>query len=174
MPQGHACALRAGCVPMHSAVHQWATDWGFPAHAAVDLMARLGMGFEPAQFAELEGWSESAVQSKVRLDAGRAGMLLWRNNVGALQDSTGRMLRYGLCNDSKELNMKVKSSDLIGINPVFITPQHVGTVIGQFTAREVKEYGWRYTGDPHEVAQSKFGQIVIAKGGDFKFTTGEI
>lgn len=159
---------------MHSTVHQWAIEWGVPAHAAVDLMARLGMGFEPTQFAELEGWSESAIQSKVRLDAAKSGMLLWRNNVGALMDDTGRMLRYGLCNDTKELNKKIKSSDLIGINEVLITPQHVGTIMGQFVAREVKEYGWRYTGDQHEVAQAKFGQIVIAKGGDFKFTTGEI
>lgn len=159
---------------MHSVVHQWATDWGFPAHAAVDLMARLGMGFAMKEFAELEGWSESAVQTKVRLDAAKVGMLLWRNNVGALMDDTGRMLRYGLCNDSKELNKKIKSSDLIGINSVLIEERHLGTVMGQFAAREVKEYGWRYTGDPHEEAQAKFGQIVIARGGDFKFTTGEV
>lgn len=159
---------------MHSIVHQWATDWSIPPHAAVDLLERMGVGFEPKQFAELEGWSESAVQSKVRLDAPKAGLLLWRNNVGALQDDSGRVVRYGLCNDTKQLNQRVKSSDLIGIKKTWITPQMVGTYIGQFAAREVKEYGWRYTGDPHEVAQAKFGQIVTAWGGDFKFTCGDI
>jgi len=159
---------------MHSIVHQWATDWGVPQHAAVDLMCRLGLGFEPTTFVELEGWSESAIQSKVRLDAAKAGILPWRNNVGALQDDTGRVVRYGLCNDTEQLNESVKSSDLIGINPVLIKPEHVGTIIGQFWAREVKEYGWKYTGTAHEVAQAKFGQIVLSKGGDFKFTCGSI
>jgi hypothetical protein len=135
-------------------------------------MARLGMGFEPQQFVELDGWTEAAIQTKVRLDAAKSGILLWRNNVGALQDNTGRMLRYGLCNDTKQLNEKVKSSDLIGINPVLIKPEHVGSILGQFAAYEVKEYGWRYTGGAHEEAQAKFGQIVISKGGAFKFTVG--
>lgn len=157
---------------MHSLVHQWATDWNVPQHAAVDLLCRLGVGFEPQKFTELEGWTESAVQSKVRLDAAKAGVLLWRNNVGALMDDSGRMLRYGLCNDTKELNKKIKSSDLIGINPVLIGPEHVGTIIGQFTAYEVKEYGWKFAGTEREAAQAKFGQIVVSKGGSFKFTTG--
>lgn len=159
---------------MLSIVHQWAADWGYPAWAVSDLMARLGMGFEPQQFVELEGWSETAIQNRVRLDASNAGILAWRNNVGALPDNTGRIVRYGLCNDTKELNKRVKSSDLVGINPVLITPAHVGHIIGQFWAREVKEYGWKFTGDPHELAQQKFGQIVISKGGNFAFTTGAI
>lgn len=159
---------------MHSVVHQWAQDWQIPAHVAVDLMARLGMGFEPEKFVELEGWSEGAVQNRIRIEAGKVGVLAWRNNVGALQDSTGRWLRYGLCNDTKQLNEKIKSSDLIGINPVLVTPHMVGSIIGQFWAREVKEYGWKFKGDPHEQAQAKFGQIVLSKGGDFKFTTGEL
>lgn len=159
---------------MHSLVHQWATDWGFPPHAVADLMSRMGMGFEPKQFAELAGWSESAIQSKVRVDAAKSDILLWRNNVGALQDDTGRVVRYGLCNDTADLNKRVKSSDLIGMKKTWITPQMVGTFIGQFAAREVKEYGWRYTGTDREAAQAKFGQIVTAWGGDFKFTCGEI
>jgi hypothetical protein len=159
---------------MHSLVHQWATDWGIPQHAAVDLLVRLGVGYEPTKFVELEGWSESAVQSRVRLEAAKNDILPWRNNVGALQDDTGRVVRYGLCNDTKELNTRVKSSDLIGIKKTWITPEMVGTYIGQFWAREVKEYGWVYTGADREPAQLKFGQIVTAWGGDFKFTTGEI
>jgi hypothetical protein len=159
---------------MHSLVHQWATEWNIPQHAAVDLLSRLGVGFEPKQIGALEGWSEAAVQSRVRVDAAKSGLLLWRNNVGALQDDTGRVVRYGLCNDTAELNRRIKSSDLIGINKVWITPEMVGTYIGQFAAREVKEYGWKYTGVDREPAQLKYGQIVTAWGGDFKFTTGEI
>ena len=159
---------------MHSLVHQWATDWGIPQHAAVDLLVRLGVGYEPTKLMELDGWSEAAIQSRVRLEAAKNDMLLWRNNVGALQDDTGRVVRYGLCNDTAAVNKRVKSSDLIGMKKTWITQQMVGTYIGQFAAREVKEYGWVYTGDPHEEAQLKFGQIVTAWGGDFKFTTGEI
>lgn len=157
---------------MNSVLHQWATDWGFSQHAVLDLMSRMGMGFEPQTFAELDGWSEAAIQNKVRLDAGKQGILLWRNNVGALPDASGQWVRYGLCNDTKQLNERVKSSDLIGIKPELITPAHVGRTLGIFCAREVKEYGWKYTGTPHEAAQAKFGQIVLSKGGDFKFTTG--
>lgn len=159
---------------MHDIVHAWARDWGFPPYAVLDLLARFGVGFEMAKFAELEGWSESAVQNRVRINAAKAGTLYWRNNVGALPDATGRIVRYGICNDTKELNKNVKSSDLIGIKKRLIMPEDVGTYIGQFSARECKEYGWVYTGTPREVAQLKYGQIVIAHGGDFKFTTGEV
>lgn len=159
---------------MLDVLHQWAADWKHSPHSVIDLLTRLGMGFEPQRFIELEGWSEAAIQNKVRLDGAKQGILMWRNNVGALPDATGRILRYGLCNDSKEMNTRVKSSDLIGIIPTLITPAHVGQTLGQFGAWEVKEYGWKYTGDAHEAAQAKFGQIVIAKGGSFKFTTGAI
>ncbi len=159
---------------MLSIVHEWATAWAVPVWAVHDLMARLGMGYEPQRFAELEGWSEAAIQNKVRIDAGKAGILAWRNNVGALPDATGRIVRYGLCNDTKELNKRIKSSDLVGVNPVLITPAHVGHIIGQAWFRECKEYGWKFTGDPHELAQQRFGQIVISKGADFAFTTGAI
>lgn len=159
---------------MHSIVHQWAADWGYSPFSVLDLMTRLGMGFEPQQLIELEGWSEAAIQNKVRIDAAKVGILSWRNNVGALPDATGRLVRYGLCNDTKQLNEKLKSPDLVGIKPELITLAHVGTTIGQAWFRECKEYGWKYTGTPHEVAQAKFGQIVIAKGGDFAFTTGAI
>lgn len=150
---------------MHDVLHQWASEWGFSQHAVLDLLTRLGMGFEPERFAELEGWSEAAIQNKVRLDAVKSGVLLWRNNVGALPDETGRIVRYGLCNDSKEMNKRVKSADLIGITSELITPAHVGRTLGIFTGYEVKEYGWKYTGTAHEQAQAKFGQIVLSKGG---------
>ena len=159
---------------MHDLLHQWAADWGFDQYAVLDLLTRLGMGYEPQRFKELEGWSEAAVQSHVRIEAAKAGIYAWRNNVGALADATGRIVRYGLCNDSKEMNQKVKSSDLIGIKKEIITLQMVGQTFGRFWGREVKEDGWKYTGTDHERAQAKFGQIVTAAGGDWAFTTGAI
>ncbi len=159
---------------MHDILHTWANDWKVTPYAVLDLLQRLGVGFELPAIPELEGWSEAAVQNRVRMDSARAGTLLWRNNVGAYKDDAGNFVRYGICNDTKQLNETVKSSDLIGIKKRMIVQADVGTFVGQFAAREVKEYGWKYTGTAHEVAQLKFGQIVIANGGDFKFTTGEV
>lgn len=155
-------------------VHKWASDWRFDPYAVLDLLDRLGMGFEPRQTIEFEGMSEAAVSQRVRLEAANAGILAYRNNVGAYENDAGQWVRYGLCNDTPALNKKVKSADLIGIKPVFITPAHLGMTIGQFWSREVKEYGWRYTGAGREVAQQKWAQIITSKGGDAAFTTGSI
>ena len=65
------------------------------------------------------------------------------------------MIRYGLANDSKKLNDKFKSSDLIGIDGD-----------GRFVAAEVKKPGWHLTsGDNRAQAQLRFMQFVISKGG---------
>jgi hypothetical protein len=70
------------------------------------------------------------------------------------------------------MNSAIKSSDLIGLQPVLITAQHVGSIFGQFVAREVKGPRWRYAGTPREQAQLQFLTIVLSLGGDAKFTTG--
>jgi hypothetical protein len=119
------------------------------------------------------GMSESAVQSRVRLEAARKGVLLWRNNVGVLEDKNGRPVRYGLCNDTPALNRALKSHDLVGLRPRLITAADVGKTIGQFVSREVKEGGWRYTGTPREVAQLAFAHLVNAHGGDAAFANAE-
>ena len=147
---------------------QWAARHGVSAEALAEL---TGIVTDPQSAPT--GQSEAAVQQLVRLEASRLGMRLFRNNVGACKDDTGRVIRYGLCNDSAQMNKAVKSSDLIGIRPVIITPDMMGHTIGQFVAREVKRPGWSYRGTDREVAQQAFGQLVLKLGGDFKFCTGE-
>ena len=116
--------------------------------------------------------SEAAVQALVRLEASAMGIALWRNNVGVLKDERGVPVRYGLANDSSQVNANFKSADLIGIRPVFITPAHVGLVLGQFVSREVKAPGWRYTGTEREAAQLAWLELVRRYGGDAAFATG--
>lgn len=109
---------------------------------------------------------ESAVASHIRLDAAQCGVEMWRNNNGAYEDLTGRWIRYGLCNDSALLSEKIKSSDLIGIRPVLITPDMIGQVVGVFTAIETKPSGWRMIpSDKRGIAQKAFHDIVTLAGG---------
>jgi hypothetical protein len=109
---------------------------------------------------------ESAVQQRVRLELARLGALAWRNNSGACEDKTGRIIRYGLCNDSPQMNRSLASSDLIGVTPVVVTPDMVGRVIGVFTAVECKHSDWHLTpGDKRAQAQLRFIQLVQSVGG---------
>lgn len=115
---------------------------------------------------------EADAQALVRLAASRAGVPLWRNNVGAATVN-GAFLRWGLANETPGMNAVIKSGDLIGIRPVLICPAHVGMVIGQFVSREVKPPGWIYRGIGRERAQQKWADLVTGLGGDAAFTTGE-
>lgn len=109
---------------------------------------------------------ESAVTSHIRLVAAQMGIDLWRNNNGAFQDETGRVVRYGLCNDSAALSKKIKSSDYIGITPMVVTPDMVGKTIGVFTAIETKPSGWKLLpSDERGLAQKNFHDIVKKSGG---------
>lgn len=117
--------------------------------------------------------SEAYVQSAVILEASRNGARLFRNNVGACKDERGRVIRYGLCNESKQINSVCKSSDLIGIKPLLITPDMVGSTLGQFVAREVKKPSWQYKGNDHEQGQLSFLNIITALGGDAQFVNEE-
>jgi len=110
--------------------------------------------------------NETPVQQRVRVRASELNVTLWRNNSGACYDDTGRLIRYGLANDSKEMNAVIKSSDLIGITPLVITPDMVGQTIGVFTAIETKASDWtRQPGDKRAEAQAKFHDIVQRNGG---------
>ena len=149
-------------------LNEWALQWAIPVAALDDLRRRMGaVSTEPNEKAF--GLSETAVQTNIRLEASRCGMRLWRNNVGGTYTQEGSFLRYGLCNDTKAMNKLIKSSDLIGLRPVLIEPHHVGHVIGQFVAREVKEQAWRFGGTERENAQLAFLKLVLSMGGDAAF-----
>lgn len=148
---------------------QWGIKWGIPVEAVQDLRREFGLvNTDPKP---LMDESEAAVQVRIRLEASKIGCRLWRNNVGAYDErnppSPGS--RWGLANDSKQMNTLIKSSDLIGIRPLLITQDHVGNIIGQFLAREVKKSAWSYSGDKREEAQLNFLNLVNSLGGDAMF-----
>jgi hypothetical protein len=151
-------------------LREWANAWGIPMAAIVDLEQRVGLHAMQGEVSEQK--SEAWVQSAVRLEAAQCGVLLWRNNVGALKDNSGRLVRYGLANDTKQYNQSLKSGDLIGIRPVLVTPAHVGKTIGQFVSRECKEQGWTYSGTERELAQLAWANLINTKGGDAAFAAG--
>lgn len=153
-------------------LEQWALRWQVPLDALHELRRAFGQSDNPP--APLVGASEAAVQTRVRLEASRRGMRVFRNNVGGGKLADGSFVRWGLANDSAALNEKLKSSDLIGIRPVVITDTHVGSTIGQFVSLEVKAAGWRFTGTEREVAQEAWLRLVTSLGGHARFTTGEI
>ena len=140
-------------------LNQWADRWDIPAIALLELKQSIGiMDQVPAPNIT----TEAEAQNIVRLKATEAGARLWRNNVGVLRDDRGVPVRFGICNDTSQLNKVLKSSDLIGISSS-----------GQFIAREVKRPGWKYTGTPREKAQLNFINLIMSLGGDAKFTTGD-
>jgi hypothetical protein len=153
-------------------LHQWATRYNISPTALVELRTLLSPPVIPLP--DVKPLSEAAVSNNVRLTASRNGGILWRNNVGVLPDANGRPVRFGLANDSTQVNAVSKSSDLIGITPVQVTQDMVGSVLGRFTARECKEGMWKYTGTAREVAQLAFINYVNAMGGDAAFSTGAL
>lgn len=118
--------------------------------------------------------SETVNQQQVRLlHCQLTNGQIWRNNSGACTDDTGRLIRYGLGNDSAQLNAEIKSSDLIGITPVQAYVEGKGwLILGVFTAYEIKPSGWHQTpGDKRALAQAKFHDIVRSAGGFAGFVT---
>ena len=148
---------------------EWQRKHGITAEALADLVTMVGLDVQHST----KDTPEARVQDEARLLASKMGWRLFRNNVGVLKDERGIPVRYGIANDSPAMNKRIKSSDLIGIRPVVITPDMVGSTIGQFVAREVKKAGWKYKGTEHEEAQLAFGTLIIGLGGDFRFWSGE-
>ena len=157
-------------------LHEWfARHAGKPLtiEAFRDLQITLGTYSLPLPAeAQGAGKSEAWAQSAVRLEASEKGVKLFRNNVGVLEDKTGRPVRYGLGNDSPKMNEVIKSGDLIGIRPVVILPHHVGHTFGQFVSREIKAPGWQFTGAGRETAQLAWANLINSCGGDAAFATG--
>lgn len=118
---------------------------------------------------------ESKASQDIELTAPKIGVRLLRNNNGACQDNTGRLIRYGLGNTSKRVSDHIKSSDFIGITPVVITPAMVGKTIGVFTAIEAKPEGFKiraeYNPKSREWAQENFLQFVREHYGFSGFAT---
>lgn len=151
-------------------LEEWASQWNIPPAAVEALRQLYVMEFYPT--GNRTGLSEAAVQNQYRFKAAQEGAVLWRNNVGALLRPDGVPVRFGLANESKQMNAKWKSGDLIGIRPVKITSNMVGTTLGRFVSAEVKESGWKYTGTVRERAQQNWIDLVVSLGGEANFVTG--
>ncbi len=137
--------------------------------------------------------SEAYVQSLVRLEAPRAGVRLFRNNVGMLRNDEGQPVRFGLANESAPVNRELKSGDLIGWRKLVIDIDMLiaaGGVItvAQIVSRECKRPDWTPAPPPppgwlpahgghklflREEAQRRWAALVNADGGDAEFCLGE-
>ena len=157
-------------------LHEWFNrNAGKPLTVEVfrDLQTTLGTYTPPLPTeAPGAGKSEAWAQSVVRLEASEKGVKLFRNNVGVLEDKTGRPVRYGLGNDSAKMNEVIKSGDLIGLKSVIITPAMIGHRFGQFVSVECKSPGWQFTGAGREKAQLAWANLVNSMGGMACFATG--
>ena len=152
-------------------LNAWASRWNIPAEALKELSGALAPEYYPPAHPGHAG--EADTQARLRVTAGRDGWPIWRNNNGACMDDTGRMIRYGLGNDSKRVSDKLKSSDLIGCCPVEIGVEHIGRRVGVFTAVEVKHPEWKHPVTARDRAQEKFISVVRSLGGFAGFATHE-
>ena len=154
-------------------LHQWAMRHAVSHTAMHELRGLMGMHGGHTMPEKATGTSEAAVSNVVRMEAARKGVKLFRNNVGALIDTRGVPVRFGLANDSPAINKVLKSSDLIGWRPVLIGHEHLGLVLGLTVMRETKRVGWHYTGSEREQAQLNWLSLAVAGGCDASFCTGE-
>jgi hypothetical protein len=153
-------------------LNQWAAKHGVSVAALAEL--RVIMGTDDSHVpANIASGLEAGVQQRTRFRAANVGVKLWRNNRGATPTPAGGFVRYGLANETVAMNERVKSSDLVGIWPVLVQPQHLNTIIGMFVSMEIKRPGWVYSGTPDEVAQNKWHEIVVAAGGWSRFVSNE-
>ncbi len=152
-------------------IDAWAIRHHVSPAALAELRGLMGVMPAPPTHSATPG-SEAAAQQLIRLEAPRHNVALYRNNTGAAMDETGRLIRYGLANDSPAMSRSIKSSDLIGITPHVVTVADIGHVFGIFTSIEVKRPGWVYKGTGREAAQLKWIEHVVSLGGYGQFATG--
>jgi hypothetical protein len=150
----------------------WFVKWNTPMAAIADFEKQFGL-INIGKDESVHGHNESVIQNAIRLEASRRGILLFRNNVGALLDGRSVPVRFGLANESRQMNEHVKSGDLIGIKRTVVTAAMVGSVTGEFISVEVKPAGWKYTGRGREKAQLAWMNIILANGGRAMFATDE-
>lgn len=134
----------------------WAERWDIHPQA----VAELALMIQPIEHTSPSS-SEQATQQAIRLESFKHGNAMWRNNNGACFDDTGRMIRYGVGNDSKQINEKWKSGDLIGIQ---------GST-GRLVMCEVKRPDWRAPENDRDIAQQNALTQVNALGGIGFFAT---
>ena len=96
--------------------------------------------------------TEKELQSHLQRHLNRRGMRLFRNNVGMMQVSQERIIKYGVGGAG--------AADLIGLRPIVVTEDDVGQTIGQFVALEVKGEGGR-----ESLLQRNFISIIEELGG---------
>jgi hypothetical protein len=110
---------------------------------------------------------ESEIQQLVQIESAKYGCVLERNNSGAFTDQTGRTVRFGLGNISAKHAENLKSSDLIGITTIVVTPEMIGKKLGVFTAFEIKKEDWKMNKnfDKREQAQANYLEYVRNHGG---------
>lgn len=116
---------------------------------------------------------EEILKQRVQLYAASFGTY-WKNSSGAFTDKTGRLVRFGLGNVSADINRRFKSSDDIGVTPVLILPEHVGRIMGIFTAFEFKRPDKPINfNDKRVVAQKAYHDLVRGQGGFAGFVRDE-
>lgn len=103
--------------------------------------------------------SEADTQQRVRVCASEQGWSLWRNNSGVLKDKYGTPIRFGLGNDSPNINKVFKSSDLVGVGPN-----------GKMFVVECKKPDWWAPENDRDRAQLNFILHVVEGGGIGFFT----
>lgn len=151
--------------------HEWAVLAGLTIEQIRSYQTHMGIYDE--RLRPEVGRSEAAVEARVKVRMSQRGGRAWKNNKGAAYLADGTFLRYGLLNQSQRISDEIKSADLVGIDPVLITPEMIGMIFGRFWCREVKREDWEWSGDEHEMAQLRFAELVLALGGDAGFINHE-
>lgn len=151
---------------MTDVIDEWATGWGLPPEAVLQLRAYI---MPPA--APCTAVSETDTQNRIRVEAAQRGGFLWRNNNGACRTNDGRTIRYGLGNDSKRINERFKSPDLVGIFPVTVQQRHIGQTLGVFAGIEIKHPDWQGPENDRDRAQAAFLAVIAHRGGIATFAT---
>jgi hypothetical protein len=95
---------------------------------------------------------ELNILKTIMLALSKIGVIILRNNIGALFNEKGQLVRFGVGGKG--------GSDLIGINTIIITPEMVGDKIGVFVAIEVKAPSGKLTKE-----QEQFLNAVRNAGG---------